>query len=47
MKVRLAAETFSASVSYALQFARTLGLPSFQGTEATEKFLQDVNEYVE
>lgn len=43
MKVRLAAQTFSASVSNALRFAEQLGLEQFQGCAGTATFIADVD----
>lgn len=41
MKVSLAAQTLSQSVADAIKFCRdTLGLPQFQGSEATEEFIR-------
>lgn len=44
MKVRLAAQTLSSSVSKALEFARLLGLTAFQGCEGTARFIADVDQ---
>lgn len=44
MKVRLAAQTFSKSVSDALQFCSTLKLLQFEGCEATIHFIRLIND---
>lgn len=43
MKVRLAAQTFSWSVSKSLELARQLNLQQFAGSEGTSKFVADVD----
>lgn len=43
MKVKLAAQTFSASVSKALEFVSKLELPQFGGCDATAKFISMVD----
>ncbi|KAH7932341.1 hypothetical protein HPB51_029338 [Rhipicephalus microplus] len=43
MKVKLAAQTFSASVSKALEFASELSLPGFEGCLGTVQFIGMVN----
>lgn len=43
MKVRLAAQTFSSSVSKALKFAKQLGLEGFQDCDGTANFIADVD----
>lgn len=43
MKVRLAAQTFSSSVSKALLFAQELKVPEFDGCGGTAKFIADVD----
>lgn len=45
MKVKLAAQTFSASVSKALEFVSQLGLPQFRGCDGTAKFVSMVDRY--
>ncbi|KAM7311919.1 hypothetical protein ISCGN_008826 [Ixodes scapularis] len=44
MKVRLAAQTLSSSVSKALELGRKLQLQEFRGSEATSKFIADVDQ---
>lgn len=44
MKVKLAAQTLSSSVSKALDFTRLLGLADFEGSEGTAKFIADVDQ---
>ncbi|KAM7310738.1 uncharacterized protein ISCGN_007646 [Ixodes scapularis] len=44
MKVRLAAQTFSSSVSQSIDIARRLDLKDFQGSEGTSEFIEDVNQ---
>ncbi|XP_049520144.1 uncharacterized protein LOC125944133 [Dermacentor silvarum] len=46
MKVRLAAQTFSWSVSRSLELARQLNLQQFKGSEGTSKFVADVDRYI-
>ncbi|KAL1479283.1 hypothetical protein MTO96_051973 [Rhipicephalus appendiculatus] len=43
MKVKLAAQTFSSSVSKALEFASLLKLPGFHGCKGTAKFVAMVD----
>lgn len=43
MKVRLAAQTFSASVSKSLMFAKELGIEKFNGSGGTAEFIADVD----
>ncbi|KAH6933490.1 hypothetical protein HPB50_015577 [Hyalomma asiaticum] len=43
VKVKLAAQTFSASVSKALEFASQLDLPGFEGCDGTAKFIRMVD----
>ena len=43
MKVRLAAQTLSSSVADAIDFLRLTGLPQFQNSEGTVKFIRTVD----
>lgn len=43
MKVKLAAQALSSSVASALSFVRRLGIPGFEGSEATEYFISVVD----
>lgn len=44
MKVHLATQLFSKSVADALEFCNKLGLPQFEGSEATIRFIRNVND---
>lgn len=44
MKVYLMTQLFSRGVADALYFLRTLGVPEFQGSEATERFIRLLND---
>lgn len=46
MKVRLAAQTFSSSVSKSLELGRQLQVKELEGSEGTSKFITEVDEYV-